>query len=82
MLIMKMNNQTQTDASPSTEKKCKKCQKILPAEYKYKLCENCRNERVYGLKEMGKKIAGGATVMGGIIFAVVIKGKVNPNDKS
>ena len=82
MLIMKMNNQTQTDASPSTEKKCKKCQKILPAEYKYKLCENCRNERIDGVKQTGKKIVGGVVVVGGIIIAVATKGKINPNDKA
>ena len=78
MLIMKMNSQTQTDASPSTEKKCKKCQKILPAEYKYKLCENCRNERAKNLKDGGKAVLG---VAGAIVIGLFIKGNVNQNDK-
>lgn len=40
--------------------KNKKCQRILPDGYKYKYCENCRNERAKKAKdgfEMGLGVA-------------------------
>ena len=35
-------------------KVCKKCNKELPQDYKYKCCEHCRGERVSTLKKVGK----------------------------
>ncbi len=40
------------------ERICKKCNKPLPANYKYKKCENCRNEDVENFKKIGKSLAG------------------------
>jgi len=34
--------------------KNKDCQKILPKDYKHKLCESCRNKRIDKVKNFGK----------------------------
>ena len=62
-------------------KKCKnkKCQKPLPADYKYKYCEHCRNEQTDKLKQLGK-VAGGVLISA--VIAVVTKGKFKPKNKS
>lgn len=49
--------------------KNKKCQRILPDGYKYKYCENCRNERAKKVKD-GLKM-GGAVL--GLAVAWIIK---------
>ena len=49
--------------------KNKKCQRILPDRYKYKYCENCRNERAKKAKD-GLKM-GGAVL--GLAVAWIIK---------
>ncbi len=44
------------------QKVCKKCQKPLPKDCKYKYCEACRNKQVDNVKKVGKPILGVATV--------------------
>lgn len=59
--------------------KNKDCQKILPKDYKHKLCESCRNKRIEKVKDIGKDALG---VVGAVIgLAVIIKGKNGPNNK-
>lgn len=50
-------------------KKCKnkKCQRPLPKEYKYKYCENCRNEQVNSVKKIIKNVGSGVLVLGAIL---------------
>lgn len=55
--------------------KNKDCQKILPKDYKHKLCESCRNKRIEKVKDIGK------CVLGVIGIAVIIKGKIGANNK-
>ena len=57
-------------------KKCKnkKCQRPLPKEYKYKYCENCRNEQVNSVKKIIKNVGSGVLVLGDILTRN-IKGK-------
>lgn len=57
-------------------KKCKnkKCQRPLPKEYKYKYCENCRNEQVNSVKKIIKNVGSGVLVLGAILTRN-IKGK-------
>ena len=57
-------------------KKCKnkKCQRPLPKEYKYKYCENCRNEKVNSVKKIIKNVGSGVLVLGAILTRN-IKGK-------
>ncbi len=66
------------------EKKCKnkKCQRILPDGYKYKYCENCRNEQTQNVKKLGKGALSVVTVVGGVLITVATRGKINPNSKS
>lgn len=50
-------------------KKCRKCQRELPLDYKYNLCEYCRNKKVSN----AKKIAGvAAGVIGAAVSAVAL----------
>ena len=58
------------------ERKCKnkKCQKILPEDYKYKYCEHCRNKRSDTLKQV-RNVAGGLLV---VALTVVTKGNFKP----
>ena len=57
-------------------KKCKnkKCQRPLPKEYKYKYCENCRNEQVNSVKQIIKDVGSGVLDLGAILTRN-IKGK-------
>lgn len=66
------------------EKKCKnkKCQRILPDGYKYKYCENYRNEQTQNVKKLGKGALSVVTVVGGVLITVATRGKINPNSKS
>lgn len=55
------------------EKHCKntKCQRALPSGYKYKFCENCRNERAKRIKDAGK-LGGG---LGALALMIIAKTK-------
>ena len=56
-------------------RKCmnKKCQRPLPEGYKHKYCENCRNEHVKKIKDVGK----GAVPVGLFLISIVTKGRIN-----
>ena len=58
-------------------KKCKKCQRELPSDYKYNLCENCRNQKVSN----AKKIAGIAFGVVGAAVSAVALGAIKRNKK-
>lgn len=57
-------------------RKCKNknCQKPLPEAYKYKYCENCRNEYVKQVKNVGKTLL---ALVGTTAIAVVTKGRID-----
>lgn len=65
-------------------RKCKnkKCQKTLPEGYKPKYCENCRNEQVKKIKDVGKTALGAvgsvAVIVGGTALTILTNGKINP----
>ena len=63
----------------SEVKVCKKCKRILPADYKYRYCEACRNRQVDVIK---KGIAVTAMVVTAVV-PLVTKGKftIKPNSK-
>ena len=52
----------------------KKCQKPLPAGYKHKYCESCRNQQADKIKK-GMKAA--ATMAGVVLLSVATKGKIS-----
>lgn len=60
--------------------KNKKCQRLLPATYKHKYCENCRNKRAGQVKKV-VPAASAATAFGvatvRVIVKFVTKGNVN-----
>lgn len=57
------------------QKKCKnkKCLRMLPKGYKYKYCENCRNEQT----EQFKRVLGIVVMIGGTAITIATKGKIN-----
>ena len=60
------------------EKKCKnkKCRRPLPEDYKYKLCEHCRNEKAKEIKDIGKAALGVVVMFAGTAVSVLLgKGK-------
>lgn len=64
-----------------SQKQCKKCKRSLPDGYKYKYCENCRNERAKQVRNIGKTALGVAVMVGGTTVTILSKGKINPNKK-
>ena len=58
----------------SVNKVCKKCQKILPADYKHNYCEACINKHAKVVKDTIKGVGAGILAVGGIL-AVIINGK-------
>lgn len=61
-------------------KKCKNknCQRSLPEGYKYKYCENCRNEHIKQFKNGLKTTLGCVAFVGSTAIAIATKGKINP----
>lgn len=57
---------------------CKKCNKELPEDYKYKCCEHCRGERVATLKKVGKGALAVVVAVGSTL--AVIASATNKND--
>ena len=51
---------------------CKKCQKVLPPDYKYNLCEACRNKQASTAKKAGIALLGILGTVGTAIFSKVI----------
>ncbi len=58
--------------------KNKKCQKVLPAGYKYKYCEACRNQHAKTAKNALKGIGGAAASVASIVLLVLSQGRKNP----
>lgn len=58
--------------------KNKKCQKVLPAGYKNKYCEACKNKHVEKAKKTIKNIGAGAVTVASIALVVVKGGKIKP----
>ena len=58
--------------------KNKKCQKVLPVDYKYNKCEACRNKTAHTIKKALKtgKIIGGALLT--FLIVVLSRGKAKP----
>ena len=46
--------------------KNKKCQKVLPAGYKHRYCEACRNQHAQTTKNVLNVIKNGAIAVGGL----------------
>ena len=61
------------------QKRCKKCQRLLPDGYKYNYCEHCRDEQAEYFRDSCKSVLGIAVMIGGAALAVITKGKINPN---
>lgn len=58
--------------------KNKKCQKVLPAGYKHKYCEVCRNKHAETAKNVLKGLGAGAATVASVAIVVVTGGKINP----
>lgn len=56
--------------------KNKKCQKVLPIDYKHKYCEACMNQHVDTAKKCFKGFVAGAA---SIVTMIVVAGKNNSN---
>lgn len=58
------------------QKRCKnkKCQRVLPDDYKHKYCENCRNEQAKIFKNGCKGALSIALLVG---LTVITKGKTS-----
>ena len=57
--------------------KNKKCQKVLPAGYKHKYCEACRNKHAETVKSALKTIGTGAATVASAAVIVFTGGKIN-----
>ena len=57
--------------------KNKKCQKVLPVDYKHRYCEACRNKHAETAKNILKGIGAGAGAAASVAVLVVTGGKVN-----
>lgn len=58
--------------------KNKKCHKPLPAGYKHKYCEACRNNQAEKMKNTLKGVGAGLGTAACIAVTIVTAGKVNP----
>lgn len=56
----------------SEKRVCKKCQKELPAGYKYKCCEACRNKQVQAIKDGVVNFGKGVLAVGGFVGTVAV----------
>ena len=52
------------------EKKCKKCQRKLPMNYKYARCEHCRGKSAENVKKVGAGVLGGAVFIVTAVLAI------------
>ncbi len=57
--------------------KNKKCQKVLPTDYKHKYCEACRNQHAQNAKNVLKGIGTGVATVASVAVVVVTRGKIN-----
>ena len=51
--------------------KNKKCQKVLPADYKYSYCEACRNQHAQMAKNVLTDICKGAAAVASVTAAII-----------
>lgn len=58
--------------------KNKKCQKVLPAGYKHRCCEACRNQHAQTAKNVLKGIGAGVGAVASVAVVIVTGGKINP----
>lgn len=61
--------------------KNKNCMKTLPADYKYKYCEACRNQQVHKVKKGLKAAAGAAVTVACLALSYISTGKINLKKK-
>lgn len=66
------------DESEISVCKNKKCQKVLPASYKHKYCEACRNQHAQTAKKVLKGIGAGTATVVSVAACVVTGRKINP----
>ncbi len=52
--------------------------KVLPAGYKHKYCEACRNQHAQTAKNVLKGIGAGAATVASVAVVIVTGGKINP----
>ena len=57
--------------------KNKKCQKVLPAGYKHKYCEACRNKHAETVKNVRQAIGDGTATVASAAVIVFTGGKIN-----
>ena len=60
--------------------KNKDCKKVLPAGYKHKYCEACRNKHAETVKTVLKGVGAGAATLASVAVVVVTGGKINPKE--
>ena len=60
--------------------KNKKCQKVLPAGYRHKYCEACRNSHAQTAKNILKGIGACAATVVSIAAVAITSGKSNPKN--
>ena len=66
------------DSSEIRVCKNKKCQKVLPAGYKHRYCEACRNQHAQTAKNVLKGIGAGVVAVASLAIVGVTDGKINP----
>lgn len=60
--------------------KNKKCQKVLPAGYKHRYCEACRNQHAQTAKNVLKGFGAGAATVASAVVVVITAGKKKPKN--
>ena len=58
--------------------KNKKCQKVLPEDYKHRYCGACRNKHAQTVKKVFKGTGACAAAAASIVVVILSGGKVNP----
>ena len=61
------------------QRKCKKCQRILPEGYKHNYCEHCRGEQATRFKDGCKKALSVAVFLGGVVVTAITSKKIFPS---
>lgn len=76
---MKMKPEKKQMSNESTIKFCKnkKCHKILPAGYKHKYCEACRNQHAKTTKNILKGVGACAATAASVAILAASGGKIN-----
>ena len=72
-----MDNDTITIETTTKVCKNKKCQKILPQDYKHLYCEACRNKQADTAKKIVKGVGVVALSAASIAVTIITGGKIN-----